>query len=78
MKCKFNKHSYSFIELFVTAAVLFSREELLEDFLSVCHSDGSPQRAVELVQLSADFCLPATQRLAKRTLAEFDLTKEQR
>ncbi|XP_044062196.1 pentatricopeptide repeat domain-containing protein 3, mitochondrial [Siniperca chuatsi] len=51
---------------------------LLEDFLSVCRSDDSPQRAVELVQLSAAFCLPATPRLAKRTLAEFDLTEEQR
>ncbi|XP_040903378.1 pentatricopeptide repeat domain-containing protein 3, mitochondrial isoform X2 [Toxotes jaculatrix] len=53
-------------------------EELLNDFLSVCHSDGSPQRAVALVQLSAAFCLPATPKLAKRTLAEFDLTEEQR
>lgn len=57
----------------------FSRSEgLLEDFLSVCRSDGSPLRAVELVQLSAAFCLSATPRLAKRTLAEFDLTEEQR
>ncbi|KAM3613089.1 uncharacterized protein V6R79_019990 [Siganus canaliculatus] len=53
-------------------------EGLLEDFLSVCCSDGSPQRAVELVQLSSAFCLPVTPRLAKRALAEFDLTEEQR
>ncbi|XP_070769420.1 small ribosomal subunit protein mS39 [Enoplosus armatus] len=53
-------------------------EELFEDFLSVCRSEGSPQRAVELVQLSAAFCLSATPRLAKRTLAEFDLREEQR
>ncbi|KAM7417107.1 hypothetical protein PAMA_016966 [Pampus argenteus] len=53
-------------------------DDLLEDFLSVCRSDSSPQRAVELVQLSASFCLQSTQRLATRALAEFDLTEEQR
>nr|XP_019937175.1 PREDICTED: pentatricopeptide repeat domain-containing protein 3, mitochondrial isoform X2 [Paralichthys olivaceus] len=53
-------------------------EGLLNDFLSACHSSGSPQRAVDLVQLSAAFCLPATAELAKRTLAEFNLTDEQR
>ncbi|KAK5865224.1 hypothetical protein PBY51_016405 [Eleginops maclovinus] len=53
-------------------------EPLLEDFLSVCCSDGSPQRAVMLVQLSAAFCLSATPKLAKRTLAEFNLTEKQR
>nr|XP_020451103.1 pentatricopeptide repeat domain-containing protein 3, mitochondrial [Monopterus albus] len=53
-------------------------EELLKDFLTVCSRDGSPQKAVELVQLSAAFCLPATSVLAKQTLAEFHLTDEQR
>lgn len=52
--------------------------ELLEDFLSVFHSSGSSQRAVELVQLSAAFCLPCTPKLAGKTLAEFDLDDEQR
>uniref|UniRef100_A0A669CI15 Small ribosomal subunit protein mS39 n=1 Tax=Oreochromis niloticus TaxID=8128 RepID=A0A669CI15_ORENI len=59
-------------------AVLLYSEGLLNNFLSVCHSDGDPQKAVELVQLSAAFCLPTTWRLAKRALAEFDLTEEQR
>ncbi|XP_023279105.1 pentatricopeptide repeat domain-containing protein 3, mitochondrial [Seriola lalandi dorsalis] len=53
-------------------------EQLLEDFLSVCLSNGSPQRAVDLVQLSAAFCLPETPKLAKKALAEFDLNEEQR
>ncbi|CAK6969356.1 pentatricopeptide repeat domain-containing protein 3%2C mitochondrial [Scomber scombrus] len=53
-------------------------DKLMEDFLSACRSDGSPQRAVEVVQLSAAFCLRATPRLAQQTLAEFDLTEEQR
>uniref|UniRef100_A0A7N8YM63 Small ribosomal subunit protein mS39 n=1 Tax=Mastacembelus armatus TaxID=205130 RepID=A0A7N8YM63_9TELE len=53
-------------------------ERLLNNFLSVCRSDGSCQRAVDLVQLSAAFCLPATSVLAKQVLAEFDLTEEQR
>nr|XP_033488912.1 pentatricopeptide repeat domain-containing protein 3, mitochondrial [Epinephelus lanceolatus] len=53
-------------------------EQLLEDFMSVCHSKRSPGKAVELVQLSGAFCLSATPRLATRALAEFDLTEEQR
>uniref|UniRef100_A0A3Q3F8K6 Small ribosomal subunit protein mS39 n=2 Tax=Kryptolebias marmoratus TaxID=37003 RepID=A0A3Q3F8K6_KRYMA len=51
---------------------------LLNRFLSVCQSRGASQRAVELVQLSAAFCLPATPSLATRVLAEFDLTEKQR
>uniref|UniRef100_UPI0037E80F1D small ribosomal subunit protein mS39 n=1 Tax=Semicossyphus pulcher TaxID=241346 RepID=UPI0037E80F1D len=53
-------------------------EGLLDEFLSACRSEGSPQMAVELVQMSSAFCLSATPTLAKRTLAEFDLTEEQR
>ncbi|XP_019725338.1 small ribosomal subunit protein mS39 isoform X1 [Hippocampus comes] len=53
-------------------------DELLEDFLSVCRSEGSAQRAVQLVQLSAAFCLQATPKLAKLTLTEFNLSEEQR
>ncbi|KAK2849532.1 hypothetical protein Q5P01_009366 [Channa striata] len=53
-------------------------ERLMTEFLSVCHNNGSAQGAVDLVQLSAAFCLPATSQLAKQTLAEFELTKEQR
>lgn len=60
------------------ACILFSSEGLLEEFLSVCRSDGSSQRAVELVQLSATFCLSSTPKLAKQTLEEFELTEEQR
>lgn len=48
----------------------------MEQFLSVC--SGSPKKAVEVVQLSASFCLPSTPRLAQRVLAEFELTEEQR
>ncbi|XP_034398835.1 pentatricopeptide repeat domain-containing protein 3, mitochondrial [Cyclopterus lumpus] len=53
-------------------------EGLLDDFLSACSGAVSPDKAVELVQLSAAFGLPATPRLAKRTLAEFNVTEEQR
>ncbi|XP_035505305.1 pentatricopeptide repeat domain-containing protein 3, mitochondrial [Scophthalmus maximus] len=52
--------------------------QLLDDFLSACHSSGSAERALDLVRLSAAFDLPATAELAKRTLAEFQLTEEQR
>ncbi|XP_068439696.1 small ribosomal subunit protein mS39 [Clinocottus analis] len=54
-------------------------EALLEDFLSAGAGGGvSPGRAVELVQMSAAFCLPATPRLATRALAEFQVTEDQR
>uniref|UniRef100_A0A3P9I4V2 Small ribosomal subunit protein mS39 n=1 Tax=Oryzias latipes TaxID=8090 RepID=A0A3P9I4V2_ORYLA len=53
-------------------------EELLNSFLSACHSRGDSQRAVELVQLSAAFCLPATSGLASRALTDFHLTEQQR
>ncbi|XP_047441974.1 pentatricopeptide repeat domain-containing protein 3, mitochondrial [Mugil cephalus] len=52
--------------------------EVLNNFLSVCQSNAAPEKAVELVQLSAAYCLPATAELAKRALAEFKLTEEQR
>uniref|UniRef100_A0A3P9N285 Small ribosomal subunit protein mS39 n=1 Tax=Poecilia reticulata TaxID=8081 RepID=A0A3P9N285_POERE len=50
---------------------------LLSSFLTACRCSASPQRAVELVQLSAAFSLPTTPELAKRTLAEFELNDEQ-
>lgn len=53
-------------------------EGLLEDFLLVCQNESLPQRAVELVQFSATFCLSATKKLATCALADFDLTDEQR
>lgn len=53
-------------------------EAVFSEFLTVCQSGGAPQRAVELVQLSAAFCLPGTAQLANRALQEFDLTEEQR
>ncbi|XP_068596628.1 small ribosomal subunit protein mS39 [Brachionichthys hirsutus] len=55
------------------------REDLMEECLTVCRGGGgSAERAVELVQLSAAFSLSATSRLAKFTLAQFQLTEEQR
>ncbi|CAL8264336.1 unnamed protein product [Lota lota] len=51
-------------------------DALLEDFLSQC--SGAPTTAVELVKLSAAFCLPATPKLAQRVLVECDLSEDQR
>lgn len=53
-------------------------EELLKAFLAACRRDSASQKAVELVQLSAAFCLPSTSSLAKSALEEFDLSEEQR
>ncbi|KAM8732557.1 small ribosomal subunit protein mS39 [Acanthopagrus schlegelii] len=71
------QHAWDVLQLF-KAKNRVPQEELLDEFLSACHRDGSPQKAVELVQLSTGFCLPTTPNLAKRALAEFDLTEEQR
>uniref|UniRef100_A0A671WMV6 Small ribosomal subunit protein mS39 n=1 Tax=Sparus aurata TaxID=8175 RepID=A0A671WMV6_SPAAU len=71
------QHAWDVLQLF-KAKNRVPHEELLGEFLSACHRDGSPQKAVELVHLSTAFCLSATPNLAKRALAEFDLTEEQR
>lgn len=52
--------------------------ELMEEFLSTCISSGSSDKAVELVQTSAFFCLPCTPRLAQRTSKDLDLSEDQR
>lgn len=44
----------------------------------MCRDEKLPQRAVELVQFSATFCLAVTQKLARSVLADFDLPEEQR
>lgn len=75
VEVKFNPNYWT--KRLCSLSVQLSSEGLLEDFLSACRSHGSPTRAVELVQLSAAFCLSATGRLAKQAL-EFDLTEEQR
>ncbi|XP_069571831.1 small ribosomal subunit protein mS39 [Brachyistius frenatus] len=71
------RHAWEMLQLFKSMNRVPS-DRLLNNFLSVCHSDGGPQKAVELVQLAAAFCLPTTSSLATRTLAEFDLTDEHR
>ncbi|XP_013884665.1 small ribosomal subunit protein mS39 [Austrofundulus limnaeus] len=57
---------------------LVPSEAVLNSFLSECQSSIGPDRAVELVQLSAAFCLPATSELASRVLVDFNLTESQR
>ncbi|XP_008286335.1 small ribosomal subunit protein mS39 [Stegastes partitus] len=69
--------AWEMLELFKSYNRVPSKE-VLDAFLTVCHSDGTPQKAVELVQAAAALCLLQTPTLATRTLAEFDLTEEQR
>lgn len=47
----------------------------MEEFLA---SINDPQHAMELVQISASFCLPSTPKLAERVLQEFELSEEQK
>uniref|UniRef100_A0A8C1R1Y4 Small ribosomal subunit protein mS39 n=1 Tax=Cyprinus carpio TaxID=7962 RepID=A0A8C1R1Y4_CYPCA len=53
-------------------------EELLNKFLMCVKEDGDVNQAVELVQISAGFCLPGTPKLIQRVQQEFELTEQQR
>ncbi|XP_033829986.1 pentatricopeptide repeat domain-containing protein 3, mitochondrial [Periophthalmus magnuspinnatus] len=52
--------------------------DVMEEFLSWCIVSGSCDKAMELVQTSASFCLPCTSKLAERALKELRLSEEQR
>uniref|UniRef100_A0A673CKH1 Small ribosomal subunit protein mS39 n=1 Tax=Sphaeramia orbicularis TaxID=375764 RepID=A0A673CKH1_9TELE len=67
------QQAWEILQLFKTNNRVPSAE-LLEDFLLACHSSGSSQRAVELVQMSAAFCLSTTPKLAEKVLAQFDMS----
>uniref|UniRef100_A0A667XW16 Small ribosomal subunit protein mS39 n=1 Tax=Myripristis murdjan TaxID=586833 RepID=A0A667XW16_9TELE len=77
LRAKRTQEAWEMLQLF-KAKNRVPSEELMNEFLLECHAAGAPDRAVELVQLSAAFCLPATPRLAQQTLKDFDLTDEQR
>uniref|UniRef100_A0A8C1MUU3 Small ribosomal subunit protein mS39 n=1 Tax=Cyprinus carpio TaxID=7962 RepID=A0A8C1MUU3_CYPCA len=51
-------------------------EELLNKFLMCVKEDGDVNQAVELVQISAGFCLPGTPKLIQRVQQEFELTEQ--
>uniref|UniRef100_A0A3P8Y8N6 Small ribosomal subunit protein mS39 n=1 Tax=Esox lucius TaxID=8010 RepID=A0A3P8Y8N6_ESOLU len=68
------KQAWDMLNIFKTKNRVPS-EELIDEFL-VRIKDG--QQAVELVQISASFCLPSTPNLAQRVLQEFELSEEQR
>uniref|UniRef100_A0A673LKU8 Small ribosomal subunit protein mS39 n=1 Tax=Sinocyclocheilus rhinocerous TaxID=307959 RepID=A0A673LKU8_9TELE len=53
-------------------------EELLNRFLTCVKEAGEVNQAVELVQISAGFCLPETPKLIQRVQQEFELTEQQR
>uniref|UniRef100_A0A8C1BPN4 Small ribosomal subunit protein mS39 n=1 Tax=Cyprinus carpio carpio TaxID=630221 RepID=A0A8C1BPN4_CYPCA len=53
-------------------------EELLNKFLMCVKEGGEVNQAVELVQISAGFCLPGTPKLIQRVQQEFELTEQQR
>lgn len=53
-------------------------DALMQDFLSSMKEVQDSRQAVELVQLSAGFCLPTTPALVQRVQQEFELTEEQK
>ncbi|CAB1325133.1 unnamed protein product [Coregonus sp. 'balchen'] len=68
------QQAWDMLKLFKTKNRVPS-EELMEEFLA---SSNDPQQALELVQISASFCLPTTPKLAERVLQEFELSEEQK
>ncbi|KAK3564995.1 hypothetical protein QTP86_032513 [Hemibagrus guttatus] len=53
-------------------------EDLMNEFFACIKAHNDAQQAVELVQLSASFCLPVTPHLIERVQQEFELTDEQK
>lgn len=53
-------------------------EELLNKFLMCVKEDGEVNQAVELVQISAGFCLAGTPKLIQRVQQEFLLSEQQK
>ncbi|KAI2644332.1 Pentatricopeptide repeat domain-containing protein 3, mitochondrial [Labeo rohita] len=53
-------------------------EELLNKFLTCIKESGDVNQAVELVQISAGFCLPETPKLIQRVQQEFELSEQQK
>uniref|UniRef100_A0A3B4B1C3 Uncharacterized protein n=1 Tax=Periophthalmus magnuspinnatus TaxID=409849 RepID=A0A3B4B1C3_9GOBI len=51
--------------------------DVMEEFLSWCIVSGSCDKAMELVQTSASFCLPCTSKLAERALKELRLSEDE-
>ncbi|KAM9412894.1 small ribosomal subunit protein mS39 [Salvelinus alpinus] len=71
------QQAWDMLKLFKTKNKVPS-EELLAEFLASIKSRNDPQHAMELVQISASFCLPSTPKLAERVLQEFGLSEEQK
>ncbi|KAF4085619.1 hypothetical protein AMELA_G00097110 [Ameiurus melas] len=53
-------------------------EGLMNEFFTCIKAHNDAQQAVELVQISASFCLPVTPNLIERVQQEFELTDEQK
>uniref|UniRef100_A0A8K9UZ47 Small ribosomal subunit protein mS39 n=1 Tax=Oncorhynchus mykiss TaxID=8022 RepID=A0A8K9UZ47_ONCMY len=71
------QQAWDMLKLFKTKNRVPS-EELMEEFLASIKSSNDPQHAMELVQISASFCLPSTPKLAERVLQAFELSEEQK
>ncbi|XP_055033757.2 small ribosomal subunit protein mS39 [Misgurnus anguillicaudatus] len=53
-------------------------EELMNKFLTCIKESGDVNQAVELLRISAGFCLPEISKLIERVRQEFQLTEEQK
>lgn len=77
LRAHHTQQAWEILQLFKTNNRVPSAE-LLDDFLSACDGGGGSQRAVELVRMSAAFCLPTTPKMAEKVSARFELNEEQR
>ncbi|KAL0973945.1 hypothetical protein UPYG_G00213280 [Umbra pygmaea] len=66
--------AWDMLKLFKTKNRVPSEEQMDEFLVRI----KDPHEAVELVQISASFCLSNTAKLAQRVLQEFELTEEQK
>ncbi|XP_052010630.1 pentatricopeptide repeat domain-containing protein 3, mitochondrial [Xyrauchen texanus] len=70
------QEAWDMLKLFKTNNKVPS-EELLNKFLTSIKEISDVNKAVELVQISAGFCLPETQKLIERVRKDFELSEQQ-
>ncbi|XP_051515000.1 pentatricopeptide repeat domain-containing protein 3, mitochondrial [Myxocyprinus asiaticus] len=71
------QEAWDMLKLFKTNNKVPS-EELLNKFLTCIKENSDVNKAVELVQISAGFCLPETQKLIERVQKDFELSEQQK
>lgn len=56
----------------------FYRNELLDEFMDSAKASNNPAQAIEIVKLASAFSLPVCEGLARRVMADFAVSQEQK